>query len=148
MNYTGPSSKPHDSGVAVSVIVVNKGKILLLKRQGGSTGVGTWSIPGGAVEFMEDPLQAVARELEEETGLRAKEFELLGYTNDTHPKEKLHYVTFTFFTDKFKGEPKIAEPHKCSEIGWFDFDKLPSPLYTPTANKLMKLEVQERLKII
>ena len=136
MNYTGPSSKPHDSGVAVSVIVVKNGKILLLKRQGGSTGVGTWSIPGGTVEFMEDPILAVARELQEETGLVCKEFELLGYTNDTHAEEKLHYVTFTFFTDNFEGEPKIAEPHKCSEIGWFDMDKLPAPLYKPTKEKL------------
>ncbi len=136
MNYTGPSAKPHNSGVAVSVIVVRDRKILLMKRQGGSTGVGTWSIPGGGVEYMEDPLDAVARELNEETGLLAKNFELLGYSNDTHKAESLHYVTFTFYTDKFQGEPKIMEPHKCSEIGWFDIDNLPSPLFMPTKEKL------------
>ena len=148
INYTGPSAKPHDSGVAVSVIVVRDRKILLMKRQGGSTGVGTWSIPGGGVDFMEDPVQAVARELQEETGLLANDFELLGYTNDTHAKEKLHYVTFTFYTDKFEGEPKIMEPHKCSEIGWFDIDNLPSPMFGPTAKKLSIKEVNDRLKLI
>lgn len=148
INYTGPSAKPHDSGVAVSVIVVKDGKILLMKRQGGSTGVGTWSIPGGGVEYMEDPLVAVSRELEEETNLICEDFELLGYSNDTHDAENLHYVTFTFYTDKFQGEPKIMEPHKCSEIGWFELDSLPTPLYEPTAKKLSLKEVQDRLKII
>ena len=136
IHYTGPSAKPHDSGVAISIIVMKDKKILLLKRQGGATGVGTWSMPGGGVEFMEDPLEAAKRELLEETGLRATNFQLLGYSNDTHPKEKLHYVTFTFFTDQFDGEPYIAEPHKCSELGWFSPHDLPSPLYEPFKNKL------------
>ena len=142
-NYSGPSAKPHDSGVAVSIIVIKNDKILLLKRQGGATGEGTWSMPGGGVEFMEDPLEAASRELFEETGLKTKKFKMLGYSNDTHEAEKLHYVTFTFYTDQFEGEPFIAEPHKCTEIGWFSPHKLPSPLYVPLKHQLRTKAVRD-----
>ena len=135
-NYSGPSVKPHDSGVAVAIIVARAGKVLLLKRAGGTTGIGEWAIPGGGVEYMEDPVDAAKRELREETGLTANLLEMAGYSNDTHHREKLHYVTLTFIAQQIKGVAHIAEPHKCSEIGWFSIDSLPSPLFKPTADKL------------
>lgn len=146
MKYTGPSAKPHDSGVAVGIVVIQHGKLLLMKRTGGSTGEGTWAIPGGAVDFMEDPEDAAARELAEETGLKAQSFQMLGYTNDQHIKEKLHYIGFTMATDSFTGEPKIMEPHKATEIGWFDISELPSPLYRPTEIKLADPNVLRFIK--
>lgn len=136
MIYSGPSAKPHDSGVAVAIIIAKAGKVLLMKREGGSTGQGTWAIPGGRVDFMEDPMDAASRELQEETGLVTSNFELIGYSNDKHTAELLHYVTFTLFATTFSGTPKIMEPHKCSEMDWFAIDKLPSPLFEPTAQKL------------
>lgn len=146
MNYTGPSAKPHDSGVAIAIIVVDNGKVLLMKRKGGSTGVGEWSIPGGGVEYMEDPLDAARRELHEETGLLSNSFEMVGYSNDTHHKEKLHYVTFTFFARNVQGVARIAEPRKCSEIGWFSVDALPSPLFKPTAIKLSPSHIKALIR--
>ena len=116
MRYTGPSSRPHDSGVAVGILVVRDTSVLLMKRAGGSTGRGEWAIPGGGVEFMESPEEAASRELLEETGLEATDFEILGYTNDKHAKEKLHYITFTMLARNIQGNPKIMEPHKCTEI--------------------------------
>ena len=55
--------------VAVGAIV-RRGDELLLVRRGREPAVGEWSVPGGRVEPGETLMEAVVRELEEETGLR------------------------------------------------------------------------------
>jgi 8-oxo-dGTP diphosphatase len=137
MNYSGPSSKPHDSGVAATVFMCRGKKIFLMKRAG-STGEGTWAIPGGKLEFKEHPLHAAVREIQEETGVELSEsdLELIGYTNDIHEKEQLHFVSLTFIAKNINQEPRIMEPNKCTEMGWFDIADLPSPLYLPTKHKI------------
>lgn len=135
MRYDGPSAKPHDSGVAVAIFVEWDGKYLMMKREG-SVGAGSWAIPGGGVDFMEDPIDAATRELEEETGLKNPVLKFIGYSNDTHHDDKLHYVTFLYKTTEFDGEPKIMEPHKCSELGWYELEELPTPLFSALQRKL------------
>ena len=64
------------------------GKLLLTKRAPEKSFPGTWENSGGAVRAGETSLQAVVRELYEETGIRAGEedFELLatGRDGNTH----------------------------------------------------------------
>jgi ADP-ribose pyrophosphatase YjhB (NUDIX family) len=45
------------------------------------------------------------------------------------PVDKQHWLATTFLA-KFKEgqEPKIMEPEKCDEIGWFNLKALPTPL--------------------
>jgi 8-oxo-dGTP diphosphatase len=51
-----------------AVITRPDGRILLIKR-GNEPGRGLWSLPGGRIEPGESEVAAVAREVEEETGL-------------------------------------------------------------------------------
>ncbi len=64
------------------------GKLLLTRRAPGKTVAGTWENSGGAVLAGETTRQAIARELFEETGIRAEqeEFEFLesGRDNSNH----------------------------------------------------------------
>jgi 8-oxo-dGTP diphosphatase len=55
-------------------VVIMHGKVLLVKDKG----VHQWSLPGGGVHKGERSYQAAARELYEETGLRAKKITWLG----------------------------------------------------------------------
>lgn len=76
-------------GFVVCVWVYDgKGKLLLTRRAKGKSFAGTWENSGGAVQAGENGRQAIARELFEETGIRAKEdeFELLdtGCDGNTH----------------------------------------------------------------
>ncbi|HMT19014.1 MAG TPA: NUDIX domain-containing protein [Candidatus Saccharibacteria bacterium] len=145
MNYEGPSAKPHDSGVAVAVFIERDGKFLMMRRAG-STGSGTWAIPGGAVEYMEHPDRAAERELYEETGIQYPRLEFIGYNSDAHVDDQLHYVTLLYKTSDFKNEPQIMEPHKCTEMGWYTLDELPQPLFHIVSQKLAEPGFINKLK--
>ena len=67
-------------GLVVCVWVYDgEGRVLLTKRAPGKSFAGTWENSGGAAKAGETSRQAIARELYEETGIRAEEseFELL-----------------------------------------------------------------------
>lgn len=47
-------------------------RVLLCRIAPGEADSGRWTLPGGGLEFGEDPADGVRRELEEETGLRGR----------------------------------------------------------------------------
>lgn len=61
---------------AVACFIQYDDKILLLHRQDMKPQGSLWAAPGGKVETLESPLQAVARETFEETGLRLQKNDL------------------------------------------------------------------------
>ena len=76
----GTPWQPGDYGLVVCVWVYDgKGHVLLTRRAKGKSFAGTWENSGGAAKAGETSRQAIARELLEETGIRAEEdeFELL-----------------------------------------------------------------------
>ena len=112
--------------VGVGVIVIKNGKTLLSKRMGGHS-KGAWGSAGGHLEYGETPIQGVKREAKEELGIELSNLKLISVINWL--KEDAHYVDITFSADIASGEPKILEPDKISEFGWFDLDNLPKPLF-------------------
>ena len=56
--------------VCVYGLIKNKnGETLFIKRADNDTHPGLWELPGGGVDFGEDPKASVKREIEEETGI-------------------------------------------------------------------------------
>jgi len=121
--------------VGVSVIIRKDNKVMLGKRIG-SHGAGTWAFPGGHLEFGESVEKCAKREIEEETGLKLKNFKTGPFTNDIFKKENKHYITLFVIADIKVGEPKVMEPEKCEEWKWFDWSNLPKPLFLPIENLL------------
>src|SRR3989338_2191569 len=119
--------------VGVGVLVLKGGKALFLKRKG-AHGEGTWSYPGGHLEFMESIFDAAIREVKEESGVKVENPRFLCITNDIFEKENKHYITIFVSADYVSGEARIMEKDKSTGIGWFDLDKLPKPLFIPTKN--------------
>lgn len=62
---------------AVAAVMVKDGMILLIKR-GNEPSKGKWSVPGGSVEPGETLVEAVKREVREETGLKTEVGEVAG----------------------------------------------------------------------
>ncbi len=119
--------------VGVGVIVIKDDKILLGKRKN-AHGEGTWSFPGGHLEFNESWEGCALRETMEETGIKIKNIRFGAVTNDIFQIEEKHYITIFMLADYSFGEVKTMEPEKCEQWGWFEWDDLPKPIFVPIQN--------------
>jgi 8-oxo-dGTP diphosphatase len=122
--------------VGTAIIITKDNKVLLMKRRG-PHGHGTWSTPGGHLDFGETPEACAAREAKEEVGLDVIDVRFRAVTNDYFEEEGKHYITM-WMDGKSTGEPSIASEREISEIGWFAWDALPSPLFLPLENLVKK----------
>jgi 8-oxo-dGTP diphosphatase len=119
--------------VGVGVIVVKDGKVLLGKRKG-SHGQGSWSFPGGHLEFGESVEECARREVLEETGAVITNIRMRTFTNDIFEREGRHYVTLYAIAEYDSGEIRTLEPEKCERWEWFSWKELPKPLFLPVQN--------------
>ncbi len=87
----------------VQLIVATRDKLLLLDEEA-ATGEQYISLPGGMVEWGEDPEEAAKRELLEETGMEAGSMEL--YLVQEH-KGKIIWPTYYFIC---KDAEQVTEP--------------------------------------
>ncbi len=116
--------------VGVGVFVWKDGKFLMGQRFG-AHGAGTWSIPGGHLEFGESWEACAKREVLEETGLIVDNVRFLAATNDLFFEEDKHYATIWVQCDWVSGRPVITEPDKLVKLEWRTFANLPQPLFLP-----------------
>lgn len=115
--------------------VVRRGPELLLIRRRGPHGGGTWSTPGGDLELGEEPARCAIREAEEETGARVRSLRFVGLTNDVIGRKR-HYVTLWYEGEYANGDIRVRGRHELTEVGWFDEQALPEPLFPPFKNLL------------
>ena len=120
-------------------MILKDGKILLGRRHEDPAkadsdlhGEGSWTMPGGKLEFKEGLKEAGCRETMEESSLTIKpeDLELISLSNDVVPDK--HFVTIGFLCTVFSGEPKVMEPDEIVEWKWFDLNDLPSPVFMPS----------------
>jgi 8-oxo-dGTP diphosphatase len=122
-------------GVGVGVLIVKGEQVLLLKRKS-VHGEGTWSPPGGHLEFGETPQECAMREAYEETAVTIADLTFRGVTNDVFYESEKHYITLWFEGRHIKGEPRVNAPYEASEVKWFSWNALPSPLFLSFRNLL------------
>lgn len=130
-------------GIGVGIMILKENKILLGLRNPNKEkasselqGQGTWTMPGGKVEFMETLLEAAKRELKEETNLESNNLKLLCISDDM--TETAHYVTVGFIAKDFSGELKTMEPETIIKWEWFDLDNIPENMYKPSLKCIEK----------
>ncbi len=127
--------------VGLGVFVFKNNKFVMGCRKG-AHGEGSWSVPGGHLEFGETIEEGAKREVLEETGLNIKNIRIAGITNDIFPNEDKHYITIWCISDWDSGEPVIMEPDKFLGLEWKDFNTLPKNLFLPWSELLKSDFVQ------
>ena len=122
--------------VGVGVLVLNQGKVLLGQRLGG-TWDKSWSLPGGKVDPPESLLECGARELFEETGIRATgAMKLISNSVESSLEDDFYTVTYGVLLEEFGGKLVNCEPGKFVEWKWVDLLELPGNLFPPTVSVL------------
>jgi ADP-ribose pyrophosphatase len=79
-------------GAVVILAVDHQNRICLIRNRREAVGEELWEVPAGTLEGTEEPLTAAQRELQEETGFRARDWEKLAefYPSPGVLSEKMH----------------------------------------------------------
>jgi 8-oxo-dGTP diphosphatase len=105
--------------VGVGAIVIDGSRVLLVRR-GHEPLKGEWSVPGGVVELGETLEAAVAREVEEETGLRVDVGPIVDVLDrirfDPDGRARYHYVLVDFLCRPNSGT--LACASDAQEVAW------------------------------
>lgn len=141
--YSAPLPPPsHPAGPAVQVgvsAIVCRGPtdVVLVGKRKGAHGAGKWALPGGHLEMWEDWADCASRELEEETGLKVKNFRFVHVTNDKMHEDGKHYITI-FMLGVYDGAdaPQLLEPDRCEGWQWVRWSEIPEPRFVPLQNIL------------
>ena len=111
--------------LAVSAAVIDDGEVLIVRRAR-SPVQGVYTLPGGVVESGETLMEAVVREVHEETALTIEPATLAGYremnTHEADGRTERHFVILCFAARLISG---IATPNEeIDEILWCHPDEL------------------------
>lgn len=89
--------------IAAGIIQNEQGDIFITQRVSGTHMANKWEFPGGKLEEGETAGQALVRELHEEVGIDATEFQLFETVEHSLPDR---HLTLTFFlVTEWTGEP-------------------------------------------
>lgn len=111
--------------VAVHLLLVQDGKVLMLRRYNTGYQDGNYSVVAGHIDGGEELKTAMIREAREEAGITISPSDL-SVVGVIHLVEDDEYVSFFLHASKYSGEIVNMELHKCDDLRWFDLDDLPS----------------------
>ncbi len=124
-----------DPKVGVGVVVMQAGKILLIRRKMAPE-IGTWSIPAGYLDAGEDPRETAVREAYEETNLHVRIEKLLNvYHNPITQGGASIFIMYQ--AQLLGGTPQAGDD--ADAVGFFSLDNLPEIAFTSTKDVIQRL---------
>jgi ADP-ribose pyrophosphatase YjhB (NUDIX family) len=107
--------------LAVSAAIFRDGKVLIVRRAR-KPALGVYTLPGGGVETGETLIEAVTREVREETSLVIEPIGLAGYreaiVRDAQSSVERHFVILCFAARWLAGEPALND--ELDDARWLD----------------------------
>lgn len=98
----------------ITAIIEKDGKYLLMRRsEKHKTGKNQWQFPEGKLDFGENPVDALKREVKEETGLDLIDSEFLTYHSSVieFPLGAVHLIRLVFRC-QIEGKLRLSEEHR------------------------------------
>ena len=122
--------------LAVSASIFRDGRVLLIQRAH-PPAQGSWSVPGGRVEFGEPLHVALAREVMEETELQIEILGIAGWREvlPTGSGAGKHFVVMSFAARWVAEEPVLNG--ECSDFAWLPPDALGPRQLTPGLQEII-----------
>lgn len=119
--------------------LIHRGDRLLLQNRRKKDWDG-WTLPGGHIEKGESIVDAVIREMQEETGLTIHSPKLCGIKQ--FPTENGRYLVFLFRTENFSGEVRSSDE---GEMRWISRSELSDFNTVNDFDELLRVMLDDRL---
>lgn len=119
--------------------LIHQGDRLLLQNRRKKDWNG-WTLPGGHIEKGESIVDAVVREMQEETGLTIHSPKLCGIKQ--FPIENGRYLVFLFRTESFSGEVRSSDE---GEMRWISRSELSDFNTVNDFDELLRVMLDDRL---
>ncbi|HEY0131731.1 MAG TPA: (deoxy)nucleoside triphosphate pyrophosphohydrolase [Allosphingosinicella sp.] len=121
----------------VAAALVDGGRRVLLQRRApGRAMAGLWEFPGGKVEAGERPEAALARELEEELGIRVEAHSLSPAAFASADNDGRHMLLLLYLCREWQGEPR---PLDATALKWVRPDEMGALPMPPADEPLIPL---------
>ena len=115
-----------NSEPTVGALVTDDEGRLLLARRARDPYAGTWDVPGGFLEEAEDPLDALRRELREETGLAVEPGDFVAARTDRYGDGPDAPTTLNLYWTARATGGDLRADDDVAELRWFRPDELPA----------------------
>jgi ADP-ribose pyrophosphatase YjhB (NUDIX family) len=106
-----------------------------------------WWLPGGGIDFLEAPLEALAREVLEETGLEVTDATLFDVVGDSWIRrngEVAHAVRIIYTVSVTEGELRHEQEGSTSEARWVPLVELDKMTLAPYARDAVRASTQTK----
>ncbi|MCX6720952.1 MAG: NUDIX hydrolase [Candidatus Staskawiczbacteria bacterium] len=125
-----------------AIIVDGQGKILTIKRtETAPSWPLHWDLPGGELEFGENTIDGITREIKEETGLRANNFKILDVYSGFDDINEF-WLTICYVASAEDGEVKLSFEH--NDYKWVSADEFQTLEASPKNKAFVKLFKQSK----
>jgi 8-oxo-dGTP diphosphatase len=132
--------------IGVYGLLMRDNNVLLIKKSRGPH-TGNWDLPGGTIEFGEEPFATLKREFLEETGLthisgtinRASSYTLI-YPYKDGELEELHHIGIIYDVELMDASIEVkSEGDGEDSLGasWLPLDEIPNMEVTPFVQEIL-----------
>lgn len=111
---------------SASALIEDESGRLLLGRRAYEPNAGLWDAIGGFIEEGEDPLEALRREVREETGLEIERGAFVGVWTDVYGDGPDAQSTLNLFWEARVTAGELRAADDVAELAWFARDELPA----------------------
>jgi len=112
-----------ENAVPATTVIVRDGTDVLLIEPFARD---TWELPGGHPEIEEEPVEAAARELVEETGIETKPADLRLVSVLHGPHQGLHYNMITYAVDYDRTDGSLTPGEEATGVAFRSLDRIRS----------------------
>lgn len=126
------TARPYLAGF---VLLREGDKVAMVLRKDTGWMDGYYGLPAGKVEYDETFLQAVAREAEEEAGVKIKQEDLkvvhVMHRHGLQGDGFIDWIDIYFEASAWEGEPANVEPEKSESLDWVDIKNVSVKIVPP-----------------